>query len=99
MKMAIDKSVIQSAMRGALVSKGKNKGQLKAQCPPIGTPEAAAWQAIVAKANPYKLGIGHLLFMSAEHREIFNAIEALIESVDVRSLDRDRLALEVLGAW
>ena len=97
--MAIDKSVIKSAMKNALVSKGKNKGQLKAQCPPIGTPEAAAWQAIVAKANPYKLGIGHLLFMSAEHREIFDAVEALIKNLDVRRLDRDRMALEVLGAW
>jgi hypothetical protein len=97
--MAIDKETVQLAMQNALVSRGKNRGQLKAQCPPIGTPEAAAWQAIVAKANPYKLGIGHLLFMSAEHREIFDAVEALIKNLDVRRLDRDRMALEVLGAW
>jgi len=97
--MAIDKETVQLAMQNALVSRGKNRGQLKAQCPPIGTPEAAAWQAIVAKANPYKLGIGHLLFMSAEHREIFDAVEALIKNLDVCRLDRDRMALEVLGAW
>jgi len=97
--MAIDKETVQLAMQNALVSRGKNRGQLKAQCPPMGTPEAAAWQALVAKANPYKLGIGHLLFMSAEHREIFDAVEALIMNLDVRKLDRDRMALEVLGAW
>ena len=97
--MAIDKETVQLAMQNALVSRGKNRGQLKAQCPPMGTPEAAAWQAIVAKANPYKLGIGHLLFMSAEHREIFDAVEMLIKNLDVRRLDRDRIALEVLGAW
>ena len=97
--MAIDKETVQLAMQNALVSRGKNRGQLKAQCPPIGTPEAAAWQAIVAKANPYKLGIGHLLFMSAEHREIFDAVEALIKNLDVCRLDRDRMALEVFGAW
>lgn len=97
--MAIDKETVQLAMQNALVSRGKNRGQLKAQCPPMGTPEAAAWQAIVAKANPYKLGIGHLLFMSAEHREIFDAVEALIKNLDVRRLDRDRMALEVWGAW
>jgi hypothetical protein len=99
MKMAIDKETVQLAMQNALVSRGKNRGQLKAQCPPMGTPEAAAWQALVAKANPYKLGIGHLLFMSAEHREIFDTVEALIKNLDVRRLDRDRMALEVLGAW
>ena len=97
--MAIDKETVQLAMQNALVSRGKNRGQLKAQCPPMGTPEAAAWQALVAKANPYKLGIGHLLFMSAEHREIFDAVEMLIKNLDVRRLDRDRMALEVLGAW
>jgi len=97
--MAIDKETVQLAMQNALVSRGKNRGQLKAQCPPMGTPEAAAWQALVAKANPYKLGIGHLLFMSPEHREIFDAVEALIKNLDVRRLDRDRMALEVLGAW
>ena len=97
--MAIDKETVQLAMQNALVSRGKNRGQLKAQCPPMGTPEAAAWQALVAKANPYKLGIGHLLFMSAEHREIFDTVEALIKNLDVRRLDRDRMALEVLGAW
>jgi len=97
--MAIDKETVQLAMQNALVSRGKNRGQLKAQCPPMDTPEAAAWQALVAKANPYKLGIGHLLFMSPEHREIFDAVEALIKNLDVRRLDRDRMALEVLGAW
>jgi len=37
--------------------------------------------------------------MSPEHREIFDAVEALIKNLDVRRLDRDRMALEVLGAW
>lgn len=93
---------IKLAIAGALVSKGKNKGSLKAKCPPIGTDAAAAWQAIMFHANPYKVGLGHYLFMPDEIRDnVYNVVVLYIKTsqVDVRSLDRDRRILESLNAW
>lgn len=93
------------AIRGALVSRGANKGRLKAQCPRMGTPAAAAWQALTANANPYKMGIGHMLFLGPESRALFDEINAWCESLPhkrralVAMLDRDRAALESMGAW
>lgn len=98
----MDTQRIKSAIAGALVSKGTHKGSLKKQCPPIGTDAAAAWQAIMFHANPYKVGLGHYLFMPDEIKE--NVYKPIIEyikftQVDVRSLDRDRRALELINAW
>lgn len=89
------------AMHGALVSRGAKKGMLKAKCPPMDTPEAAAWQAMMAFANPYKLGIGHMLFMNEENRAIYDEVSAWCESVPSihKGLDRDRMALESLEVW
>lgn len=93
--------IVVKAIAGAKASRGANKGQLKAKCPPVDTPEAAAWQAIMAKANPFKTGLGHMLFMSKPNRVIYNCIEHAIENgkIDVRGLDRDRKALENLNIW
>ena len=92
---------IATAIKNAFVTRGPNKGRLLASCPTSTTDAAAAWQAIQATANPYKLGIGVLMFFSDEQREIYKSIDDTIKSkrLDVRSLDRDRAALERLGAW
>jgi len=88
-----------AAIDAAKVSRGKNKGMLKATCPPMGTDGAAAWQALMGYANPYKIGMGHLMFFSDRQRAIYRAIDDALAGHDLRGLDRDRVALEALGAW
>lgn len=93
---------IKKAIDGALVSRGKHKGQLLAKCPPVNTDSAAVWQAIVSLANPYKVGMGHMMFMDKERVEIYNAInKAIIDNnIDVRRMDRDREVLDlILNIW
>ena len=94
-------SEIASAIDGAIATRGKNKGKLKAKCPPMHTDAAAAWQAIQMEANPYKVSMGACLFFSLRQTKIFNAVLETIreKNIDVRGLDRDRLALESMGAW
>lgn len=87
------------AIDAALVSRGKQKGMLKSKCPPMGTDAAAAWQALMGHANPYKLGIGHIVFFTERQSAIYNAIDGALKGTDMRGLDRDRVALEVMGAW
>ena len=93
------KDICIEAINAALVSRGKNKGQLLANCPRSDTDAAAAWQAMISHSNPYKLGIGTILFFNDRQRAIFDNIEKALAGVDVRTLDRDRVALENLGAW
>lgn len=95
------RSEIVSAIDGAIATRGKNKGQLKAKCPPMHTDAAAAWQAIQMEANPYKVSMGACLFFSLRQTKIFNTVLETIrrDGIDVRGLDRDRVALESLGVW
>ena len=90
-----------TAISGAIATRGKNKGQLKAKCPPMHTDAAAAWQAMQMEANPYKVSMGACLFFNLRQTKIFNAVLETIrkENIDVRCLDRDRLALESIGVW
>lgn len=92
---------VEEAIRGAKSTRGANKGKLKAKCPPVDTPEAAAWQAIMSHANPYKVGFGHMLLMSKSNRAIFDAIDSAIKGgrINVINLDRDSAGLKKLGAW
>lgn len=89
------------AINAALVSRGKRKGMLKAKCPPMGTDAAAAWQALMGYSNFYKIGMGHILTMFFTDRQsaIYRAIVDALKGQDLRSLDRDRVALEIMGAW
>ncbi len=94
--------MVKKAIAAALVSRGSNRGMLKTKCPPMGTMGAAAWQAITAQANPYKVGFGHIFFMRGNEKDMFDYITEYIESsqIDVRSLDRDRKALDlILNVW
>lgn len=83
------------AIDGALSSRGKHKGMLKAKCPPMNTPEAAAWQAITSNANPYEVGLGHCIFMDRKNRLLMDYIDHTIINggFDVSCYDRDRKAL------
>jgi hypothetical protein len=93
------KNICIDAINAALVSRGKKKGMLKAKCPPMGSDAAAAWQALMGYANPYKLGMGHIMFFTDRQSAIYRAIDDAIKGQDVRALDRDRVALEIMGAW
>lgn len=88
-----------AAIDAAKATRGKNKGMLKASCPPMGTDAAAAWQALMGYANPYKISIGQIMLFSDRQRAIYRAIDDSLKGHDLRGLDRDRVALEALGAW
>ena len=93
------KTLCIDAIAAACVSRGKRKGCLLASCPPATSNAAIAWQALMMKANPYKVSLGQLLFMTDEQRAMYDAIANAIANVDVRGMDKDRIALEGLGAW
>ena len=60
----------------------------------------AAWLGCMAAWNPYKLSIGAVLFLDQEERAVFDEVSKWAENhPELRGLDRDRLALEQLGAW
>jgi hypothetical protein len=89
------------AYQGAFASKGRNKGLLKAACPPMGTDAGIMWQALMLYANPYKSGIGHLLgavFLDPEFKTACDQF-ALNLSDQLPAADRDRRLLSILGAW
>jgi len=92
---------ITNAINGAIAKSGKNIGKLKARCPRSDTDAAAAWQAIQMEANPYKVSMATCLFFSERQTKIFNAVIETIRdrNIDVRWLDRDRVALESIGVW
>lgn len=89
-----------NAIRQCFATRGKNKGKLLAKCPPTGTPQAAAWQALALAWNPYKASIAGLIFMPEENKPIWREALTWAESnMQLRGLDRDRAILESLGAW
>ena len=88
-----------AAIDAALVTRGKHKGALLARCPRSNTDAAAAWQALVGHANPYKMGIGTILFFTPRQSAIYRAIDDACAGRDLRSIDRDRVALELLNVW
>ena len=89
---------LRAAIAGALVSRGKGAGQLKAKCPPMGTDAAIAWQALILVANPFKAGMGHLMLYN--DRDFLAECQAFADTLrGVETLDRDRRALTRLGVW
>tara|TARA_R110000796_G_scaffold208827_1_gene325172 strand:+ start:2410 stop:2742 length:333 start_codon:yes stop_codon:yes gene_type:complete len=102
MTSANHRDLIISIIDRALVSRGKNKGQLKANCPRGDTLEAAAWQAIQGYANPYKLGIFTQMMFSDDQRHVFDIIDTALKNTKPGALihmDRDSDALNNLGVW
>ena len=93
---------ILEAIKAATCQMGPNKGRLLKKSPGYSNPDAAAaWQALTLEANPYKVSIGAVMMMAPEQREIFEAVRRIVTEnhIDVRALDRDRVALESLGVW
>jgi hypothetical protein len=93
------KGICIAAIDAAKVSRGKNRGMLKANCPKSDSDGAAAWQAMTLQANPYKAGIFTIAMFNDRQRAIFDAVGKAIEGYDVKHLDRDRQILEELGVW
>jgi hypothetical protein len=88
------------AIIDCIATRGKHKGQLKANPPRSTTLAYAAWQGLVLTFNPYKASIGGIIFMTDEQREVMREAEAWAEANKaLRYLDRDRASLESLGAW
>ena len=93
---------ILEAIKAATCQSGPNKGRLLKRSPGYANPDAAAaWQALTLEANPYKVSIGAVMMMSGEQRQIFDEVRRIVTEnhIDVRALDRDRVALESLGVW
>ena len=90
------------ALAEAYATRGKHRGQLLAKCPPSETLAAAAWQGAMLVVNPYKCGIGTMLFMSAEQKVVRDEITAHFEALPREyqiMAQRDRETLERLGVW
>jgi hypothetical protein len=99
MESAELRDICLTAIDASKVSRGKNKGMLKATCPPMGTDASAAWQALIGYANPYKMSFGQIMLFTDRQRAIYRAIDDALTGSDLHGLDRDRVALERLGAW
>lgn len=93
------KDICIAAIDGALVSRGNRKGSLKASRPSSNSDAAAAWEALIMEANPYKAGIWFQIMMNERQQAIFREVSKAIKGLDLRSIDRDRNMLEQLGAW
>lgn len=68
---------LEAASAGAFCKSGPNKGHLKAKCPAMGTDAAIFWQATQMAANPFKVSIAQLIFLTADQHEFFELVEAL----------------------
>jgi len=96
----------QAALQAALCQKGPRRGLLLASAPKVNTLAYAAWSALMLNVNPYKVGIVGQMFLSPEQREILNEIESFFMALSPNAraalrygLDKDRKALENMGAW
>ena len=89
------------AFDGAIASKGRHAGKLKAKCPPMGSDAAIMWQAIQMNANPYKVSIMQIALLSREQSEFYSHCQAWADERKAIApmLDRDRVALDRMGAW
>lgn len=93
------KDKLEIGLQEAIVSVGKNKGMLKKKCPPMGTYGSAVWSAIQSYSNPYKVGFGHILFMGAECKELYDYVRQVGKHIDLSTFDRDANALRSIGIW
>ena len=91
------KDKVIKGFKEALVSRGKNKGMLKAKCPPMDTFGAAVWQALAFYSNPHKMGLGHMLFMSGESKEVYNYVICAGKHMDLSTFDSDGIILRELN--
>ena len=73
--------LVNAADKQAFCQSGPRKGRIKANCPPMGTPGEAYWLGYMSVVNPLKVSIARLIFMTPEHRELFDAVVASTKAV------------------
>lgn len=78
--MTIQDKFLQGRME-AIVSKGKNKGQLKATCPRVNTYGSAVWQAFQFVFDPAKVSIGACLMMDDDVRSVYDYSVELFDNI------------------
>jgi len=88
---------VKQGLKEAICSRGKRKGMLKAKCPPINTYGSAVWSAIQSYSNPYKVGLGHMMFMDKDKREVYNYLIEAGKYVDLTTFDSDANVLRELN--
>jgi len=88
---------VKQGLEEAICSRGKRKGMLKAKCPPVNTYGSAVWSAIQSYSNPYKVGLGHMMFMDKDKREVYNHIMKTGNIIDLSKLDSDGNILRELN--
>ena len=91
--------MVLNAINGAIVSRGKNRGMIKRKCPPMGSDSAAAWQALMLLANPYRASVFQIATFNERQSYIYRNVMESLDGVDLRAYDADRLALELMGSW
>jgi hypothetical protein len=93
------KDKLEIGLQESIVSIGKRKGMLKAKCPPMDTYGSAVWTAVMSYSNPYKVGMGHLLFMGPECKELYDYVRSIGKTVNLSRFDRDGNVLRDLGIF
>lgn len=88
---------VKQGLEEAICSRGKRKGMLKAKCPPVNTYGSAVWNAIQGFSNPYKIGLGHMMFMDKDKREVYNHIMKIGNIIELSKLDSDANVLRELN--
>jgi hypothetical protein len=97
----LNKEQITEAFNKAVASRGRNKGRLKSKCPKMNTMEAVVWQAVMSHANPFKASMWSFFWFNENQKEFFNHIDKIItdKKINVMTMDKDRMALEMMGVW
>lgn len=88
------------ALTAARGKRGPRRGWLLAKCPPMGTDAAVMWQEAMMIVNPWKVGMGHMMFRSPEETAFAKECEAFIKdlhSINKSNLDKDAAELRSIG--
>ena len=87
------------AILSCITKQGKFKGTFKRTLPKPG-PERAAWLGVMLVFNPYKVGMGAIMMLAADQREIMDQATTWADNnKHLRFADRDRASLETWGVW
>lgn len=88
-----------NAILACITKQGKFKGTFKRTLPRPGV-ERAAWLGVMLVFNPYKVGMGAVMMLTADQREIMDQATTWADNnKHLRFADRDRASLETWGAW
>lgn len=91
---------VKVAINQTISQRGPTNGMLKARAPsdPLAN---AAWQAFMSVANPYKMSVFSMICFTEEQKEMYAIVAKVAEARPklVAMADRDRRALESIGAW